>query len=399
MGKAITPFFLEGALRAPSFTQLKIYEAEAVLSANPLLPAAIAVLTTLRHLTLDSCGTVSAAMLRIFRSRLTSAEIAYNIATPPRSLEDRNAAAILYRSKESLSTVTLEYPLTSADGPSYPNVRSLTLKYMDVPTTRHLVHAFPNLSILRFYDHYEGEVDFDFDEDDDRLERKREANMAEQREHGSWESVLGYKGPLSVLYGLGITCQVLFLVVHDHDDEEINMSMLRKVVADARPSHLTVRITEVRYLLEKAKAFIKLCQRFEDNLSSLELNLCLSPGDYTLDMGALMECICSALSAAPSVTAFKIELDWAVLTSSKIPADGVIIDSDGVIFDPAVFTMAREFLNGLDADAVAERLLSSSKSLKTVMVVLARTDEDVVTLKHGPPEDLEIFVMLEKLGC
>ncbi|PIL22884.1 hypothetical protein GSI_15580 [Ganoderma sinense ZZ0214-1] len=390
----MTGFFLECALRAHSFTRLEIYEAEAILSANALLPAAIAVLTTLRHLMLDSAGTVSAAMLRLFRSRLTCAEIVYSIANPPRALKDRNAAAILHRSEDSLRALTLEYPCTAADGPSYPNMRSLTLKYMDVPTTRHLVHAFPNLAILRFYDqYYESDLDVNFeDEDEDRLERKREANVAEQREHGSWGSLIGYKGPLSVLYGLGITCPVHFLVVH----EEINVSMLRAVVADAHPSHLTVRITEVTYLLEKAKAFVRLCQRFEDNLYSLELNLCLSPGDWTLDMEAVMECICNALSAAPSVTAFKIELDWAVLTSSKMPADGVFIDSDGIIYNLAITTMAREYLNGLDADAVADRLFSASKSLKTIMVVLARTDEAVVTVKRGTPEDLEVFVMLEK---
>ena len=76
----------------------------------------------------------------------------------------------------------------------------------------------------------------------------------------------------------------------------------------------------------------------------------------------------------------------------------MILDLDGTIVDPCVTTMAGEFLNGLDVDAVAERLLSSSKSLKTVMVVLARTDEDVVTLKRGPLEDLEVFDMLEKSG-
>ncbi len=91
-----------------------------------------------------------------------------------------------------------------------------------------------------------------------------------------------------MLYGLGITCPVHFLIVHDHEEEEISISMLRKVVEDARPSHLTVRTTEVRYLLEKATAFVRLCQRFGECLSSFELNLCLSPGDWTLDMGALM---------------------------------------------------------------------------------------------------------------
>ncbi|KAI1782152.1 hypothetical protein LXA43DRAFT_1052799 [Ganoderma leucocontextum] len=395
VGEAMTRFFLDGAPHAPSFTRLKIYEAEAVLSANPLLPAAIAMLTTLRHLTLDSAGAVSAAMLRLLRSRLVSAEIAYNLANPPRSLEDRNAIAMLHHSEDTLNTVILENPFTSPDGPCYPNVRSLTLKYMDVPTTRHLVHAFPNLAILRFSDHFESEPD-NFDEDEDGLDRKREANMAEQRQHGSWDSILGYKGPLFVLYGLGITCQVHLLVVHDHEDEEISISMLRKVVADARPSHLTVRITEVRCLVEKAKAFVRLCQRFDETLSSLELNLCLSPGDWTMDMGALMECICSALSAAPSITAFKIELDWAVLESFKFPADGVVMDFDGSIVVPGVTTTAKDFLNGLDANSVADRLLSASKALKTVMVVLARTDEDVVTVKRGPPE--EVFDMLEKSG-
>ena len=76
----------------------------------------------------------------------------------------------------------------------------------------------------------------------------------------------------------------------------------------------------------------------------------------------------------------------------------MILDLDGTIVDPRATIMARKFLNGLDVDAVAERLLSSSKSLKTVMVVLARTDEDVVTLKRGPLEDLEVFDMLEKSG-
>ena len=286
VGKAMTRFFLEGAHRAPSFTQLKIYEAEAFLSADSLLPAAVAVLTTLRHLTLHSAGAMSAVMLRLLRSHLISAEIAYNLADPPLFPQLRNATAILYRSEETLRTLTLENPFTSPDGPCYPNVRSLTLKYMDVPTTRHLVHAFPNLSFLGFYDRFEGEEELD--EDNNGLERKRQENMAEQRQHGSWDSIFVYKGSLFVLYGLGLTCQVHFLVVHDHEDGEFSVPMLRKVVEDVHPSHLTVRITEVRHLLEQGKVFVQLCNQFEVNLSSLELNLCLSPGDWTLDVEAVM---------------------------------------------------------------------------------------------------------------
>ena len=213
----LKPFFVSVAPFAPNFSSLEIDFAEDFFSgADAELSSSIASLTTLKALAFRDVGEKTVKILRALPSRLTEAEVHYDLEFGPSASEDMDPMPCLRHSEDTLHSVSLRSTVSSPAAGCYRNVHMLTLDHVDLPITYHFVYAFPNLQCLRATQCIACYTESDLDA---VVERKRTLNVAEQARNGSWGRLTSYKGSILILYALGLACRVSHVYVHDDVEE------------------------------------------------------------------------------------------------------------------------------------------------------------------------------------
>ncbi|KAI0700033.1 hypothetical protein C8T65DRAFT_812137 [Cerioporus squamosus] len=173
--------------------------------------------------------------------------------------------------------------------------------------------------------------------------RQRLINISDQQRYGSWRSLSSFKGSLSMLFVLGLTCHVSHVDVGNDDDpdESFDLDMLHAVFMDTRPTQLTIRIwcpSHVQ-LPELARGLLSLCslQEFEV-VEMCKVRLTRTPGDRDYDVEGFLAAFCEAM-ASTEVDALKLRIDWSYLAQPP-----------------------------MNAEALADRLLDAVPSIRTAKV-------------------------------
>ncbi len=269
-------------------------EGESLFSAEPELGIAISNLDTLRTLTITYAADHTMIMLRALKSRLFHADITFD-PDLSRDIAD-DPVTTLANSQTSLRTLSLGWAAvaSSPSPPRYPFLHKLSLSYVALPITWHLVQAFPNLSTIstseialriHFADPHETQ--------EEARMRLRLRNIDDQQRYGSWTSLRSFKGSLSMLFVLGLVCDVSHVDVgNDHDPEEtFDLDMLHAVFMDTRPTQLTLRIYFPSHVLlsELADGLMSLCSREEFQVvETCKVHLSMAPGDHDYDVEAFL---------------------------------------------------------------------------------------------------------------
>ncbi|PIL22887.1 hypothetical protein GSI_15583 [Ganoderma sinense ZZ0214-1] len=366
---------------AHNFTRLLFPNCDGLLSADPHLSVAIASLTTLTYLNLGDATKRSFGLLRSLQSRLVEANIGMNIdlIDPP----EGDITAMLRNSEPSMTILSLYHTSNPTGAACYPQLHTLSLCHLDAPTTRHYVTTFPNLQVLQARQCLAG-----FSEDPDEWLQYRNSNVYQQAQGGSWRALRAYVGSILFLYLFGLGCHVTYVHVYAEDEyETIDFGQLRDIVADTSPEHFVVDIVEISYTLDRGEDVMVL---FEDAgfraVKTFVLNLSLCRNDKNMDVEALLECIFIGICSSPALVGFELALTWSSLKYR--PGNIIDVDSTGKKTRPKL-SRAEKFLEGLDANSVADRLLRDSKSLQAVRVTLGTE-----TVERGP---VDIFFDEETL--
>ncbi|KAI0673064.1 hypothetical protein C8Q78DRAFT_697484 [Trametes maxima] len=123
----------------------------------------------------------------------------------------------------------------------YPNLRHLAV-CDNYPFLRHWIEACPNVACLSSST-FEGEWPYVYG-DGDLWEQIRQRNLEDQLENGTWKHLEEYNGyEVLYLYLLGLPCRIPRLTLNRCPVRDTGyIDMLRVVLADAKPTHLTVPI-------------------------------------------------------------------------------------------------------------------------------------------------------------
>ncbi|PIL22888.1 hypothetical protein GSI_15584 [Ganoderma sinense ZZ0214-1] len=333
---------------ASNFTFLEIHDAEALLASHPPLGAAIAKLTTLQTLELFSAGEHCAMLLHTLQSHLFTARLTFgDVDGDPEDVIpelDRNPIYLLHGSQSTLESLDTSFSASSPwHGPRYPNVTTLSLSYLDLPSIEDYIRAFPNLQSLSTFEcSGYGVVPEDWEE-------RRTASMVYQAQHGTWQSMRHYWGSVLILWLFGLTCRIPSVTL-DFDDGEVDLDKLNDVLQAARPSSLILKLSEASSLLD---------ERFRSALhvdGLRVLDLCIAfcaPEDYDLVVGDILDSFVDVVRAS-SVTRVKLSLDWTTVAWMK-PAG-------------APTTPLEVYLQEMDVDAYADTLFASAASLENLHV-------------------------------
>ena len=289
----LADFFTTLGERGTNFTSLVFEEAEQVLDGHPALGNAMSLLRTLTALEISHVGRRTAAMLRDLRSRLhdvtfTACDHDYDPAMPA---DDRNPMLLFQASQSTLLHICASNFESSFGGPRYSNVTSLTITLNTTLVTLHLVYAFPNLRVLEVWEcSLSGFTDYI---------RYRDENLAAQRIYGSWASLDRFGGSASMLYVLGLTCPITTVNFgYDFDINAADPDMLRQMITDARPVHLSVHIPHGHELLNYDLVAM-LSEPCMDPVRSLHLHVELGLHDLRCDLD-LAAVLVSEIGAARS---------------------------------------------------------------------------------------------------
>ncbi|KAM5538654.1 hypothetical protein V8D89_007683 [Ganoderma adspersum] len=358
-------------LYAHNFTRLLLLSGDSLLVADPNLPLAIASLTTLTYLNIGDATERSFGLLGSLQSRLVEAHIGMNIdlIDPP----DGDLTAFLRRSESSLTILSLYHTSHPSGVACYSQLHTLDIRHLEIPTTRHYVTTFPNLRVLTANEciGHSGE--------EEEWVQFRDLNTAQQAQEGSWSSLQSYVGSILFLYLFGLACHVPYVHVDAEDEyESMIIQQVRAVVADTRPEHLVIDVSQVSHVLDQAEDIIAL---FKDSafqaVKTFVLDLCLCAGDHKTDMEAMLECIFTAVSSNSSLVGFGLVIKWSALRwrmwNTTTP-----VGPSGKKQRPKP-SRAQAFLDSLDVHSVADRLLGSCQSLRAVKVVLGKA-----TSNRGP---------------
>ncbi|KAI0369270.1 hypothetical protein BV20DRAFT_968127 [Pilatotrama ljubarskyi] len=347
---------------------LMLYSAEELLSSQPLLPLAIAMLTTLKSLTLYNAGVRARLLLKNLQSQLTYADL-WLIPRDRSPAEGPGLDAdpgndpfvLLHRSHDSLrqliTTCAEKYTSHTPAIPVYTHLRALTLRmtHLDEPYIGHYARACPNLEELTACDLDCEHLDGDATDVDDPLMDARESNKDDQEELGTWPSLRLFKGTYATLFSLGILCPISWIKLNE-EDGEFYPSLLLEPLNDARPTHLDLQFSEAHWL-HSGEFRSVFDQRGLQRLKSLTLHVTADEEErHRLNITAALDAVITDIIAyLPSLTSFEFCLDCSYLR-------------EDLGEPPSLVSLA---LEAVDAKAFAERInVAASGRLTSISVQL-----------------------------
>ncbi|KAI0670257.1 hypothetical protein C8Q78DRAFT_991886 [Trametes maxima] len=304
---------LKGRLRS-----LTVKHAETLLSSIPGLAVTVAQLTTLDVLSVNPCGAQCLELLRQLRSPLTHATI--NIARdfvkadgglPLESLHD-----ILLASRTSLQRLELgTWNIFWEPHTCFPNVTSLTLRWMLDPQTLDYVRAFPRLQVLRTH---HCDVSWVADEHE-----RRAMNQAAQSVSlfTLWTTLARFRGSPSTLFHLAIPVHIPFVSLDDDEDYDCTTWMLKTALCDVRPLFLELRLTGGAWLTSPA-----LQQVFAEpalgTLQSLTLSVWADSNEEGLYLETALDTVVNeVIPCLPSLASFDLNIsgNWSLISTGSTP--------------------------------------------------------------------------------
>ena len=276
--------FLTSTVRvyAYNFTRLLLLSCDSLLAADPNLSRAIASLTTLTYLNFGDATERCFELLGSLQSRLAEANIGMNIdlIDPP----DGDLTAFLRHSESSMTVLSLNHTSHPTGVACYPQLHTLDIRYLNVPTTRHYVTTFPNLQVL-----HASECISAFSEDEEEWMRRRSFNITQQAEDGSWRTLRAYVGSI-LLYLFGLGCHVTYIHVYaEQEYDAMDFRHVRAVAADTCPEHLVVDVSDVSFAVDQAEEIIALFKSTGfRGVRTFVLDMHLRSNDHITDMQAML---------------------------------------------------------------------------------------------------------------
>ncbi|RPD70298.1 hypothetical protein L226DRAFT_616192 [Lentinus tigrinus ALCF2SS1-7] len=367
LGEVLKTFFFKLARTEHAGLRfLTVGGTEKLLLAVPGLTEAIVSLTSLTSINLISMGVEGSQLLRKLRSHLMSATISYdNIISDTAAGESKplDLALVLKYSKDTLKELSLTNFACGkwAVGNKvhvYPHLTSLEFTGDWLPDTVGFLRAFPNLnSIEVLYDaHYPVLPPTEPDE-----EQWRAKQRDYQERYGSWETLRYFHGSLLQLYLLAPICRIENISLDDEQDTD-DAVMLRSVLSDARPAHLSLGtwLDPETFLGEDWLG--ALSERRSPQLQVLDLLMKIM-GSNQEDVSRALDNICAAI-ASLSLEGFKLNID--------VHLQG---DPEGRLLT---------FVRDLDVDALAHRIKSTTSSMKALAIALRIDCYDADSAKWVP---------------
>ena len=225
-----------------SMQKLAFANAEEFLRSDHNFAEGFARLTALRTLLIENIGKDACWMLLNMQSSLRTAELCFH--TPSQELSEdaplANPLSLLRSSQSTLERVKLVGGGTEATPFTYPRVTTLALERVHAPRTLDYIHAFPNLRHLsitgaRF-------TDLADDGPCTCFATQREANVADQGEHGEWATLDSVTGGVLDVYTLGLRTSVTRLALTGRA-EGCWDAPFAAVLDDVNPEELQVTTT------------------------------------------------------------------------------------------------------------------------------------------------------------
>ena len=291
------------------------------------LPAALCALTTLRHLTVSTCGPQTSAFLRALRSPLETATL--NLLPPPPEeswmappdyCPGDNDPITLLRASSAGSLHTIRgtgfggaAPAVRKDIVPFPHVHTLNATFIHrlvesggsrtegaMPYTWRYIRAFPNLKRLalsmdpetrRFSDPWDGYMYGT--ERLEALDQVRAANREDvaalRRRGGAWVGLEEVRGGMYALYALGLALVVPRVVV-ENEVFDADQWMLGAVLADMRPTALVATFSGVQKTFETVSPRGTTLSQPEgtSRLTKIELVVEFDTGEGNVDVGVVL---------------------------------------------------------------------------------------------------------------
>ncbi|PIL22836.1 hypothetical protein GSI_15531 [Ganoderma sinense ZZ0214-1] len=368
LSRSITFFLSHFAILAPNFVELNLHDSEELLSADTALAEVIGAMARLQKLILTGAGRQTSEMLRRSNLRLWSVEFE-TIDETVLSMDDHPMYA-LHNSQDTLRVLSLERVAFDPDRhlPCYNNLVQLELATSLVPPVHRLAQAFPNLWRLKI-NSFPGHSHLNAIE----REEQHQTNVLGQAQHGTFPSLRSYKGSILSFYLLALTCRVPFIELRD--DEHIpcwDTRMLQATCAHARPAHLDLYVSYLHDFLAQTTGFAQLCasEDFRRSVGMLTLTFDVFWGEHDFDLAPVLECVYLAVRAS-SLRAVELILDGQHLWEDCCDED-------------EEFPPVEVFLQSLDIEGVADKLLEKTETLKTVIVRLWVSEKPEVKVQRGP---------------
>ncbi|PIL36330.1 hypothetical protein GSI_00018 [Ganoderma sinense ZZ0214-1] len=314
-------------------TDLSILHLEPLLSAHPFLSKAIANLTSIKTIDLFTVGKRSVKMLKSMQSELETVEFGGfdDQLIQSSKPDDPDLIMLLRPFSSSLRSLTVAGWCATVDpqddAPQYPLLSALTLDEPTSPTTWHYSRAFPNLKCLTI-------MTTGFVTAEERLDEFHQANVAQLRRHGCWESLDWFEGPILELWLLGLLCPVSKLNLHD-ECYPVTPDILRGALVPARATQLRVSFYQFGLFRDEdfIRAFVEGCGA---TLKVLDLTIKISLSEYDevgydLDLGDVLDAITDMLRSFSTLESVTLELhfercDWG--KDEELPGEVFAEDMD-----------------------------------------------------------------------
>ncbi|KAI0651196.1 hypothetical protein C8Q79DRAFT_1004504 [Trametes meyenii] len=319
---------LNGHLRS-----LTIKHAEILLSSVPRLPLTIAQLTTLDTLNVNPCGTRCLELLRQLRSPLAHAtiNIARDFVKADDGLPFEDLHDVLLASRASLQRLELgTWNIFWEPHICFPNVTSLTLRWVLDAQTLDYVRAFPRLQVLRTH---HCDVSWVADEHERRV-----MNQAAQSVSlfTLWTTLVRFRGSPSTLFHLAIPVHIPFVSLDDDEDYSCTTWMLKAALCDARPLFLELRLTGGTWLISPALQQV-FAEPALDALQSLTLSVWADSNEEGLYLETALDTIINDLiPCLPSLVSFDLNIsgNWSFASAGSAPVQMTgTLGSVGVFLD------------------------------------------------------------------
>ncbi|RDX47261.1 hypothetical protein OH76DRAFT_1557909 [Lentinus brumalis] len=323
------------------------------------LAAHIASMTTLTVLSVSRMDHPTWAILQHIRSRLTTAHFEFadeefDDSVPPSDHVD--LVHLLEGSRTTLESLTVHGShfnvITTTTGPAYPRMAELdlNLETLWMPVASHYMQSFPNLRFLRIED---SGVSMDGRPaiGSPQCAALRASNRSYQQEYGSWRLLDLFAGQAQHLYPLGLTCRIEHLIIYDSDTsyEEVDATILRAMLSDARPTRLDLVCSFTVTTFMKEDWVAALIEARTPQIKHLTIKIDIILGDVDEEMERAIDVMYDIVASLSGLTAFHLDISRCFYR----PGDP---------WDTYGHTM--------DVYAVANRFMEASPSMIAALVTL-----------------------------
>ncbi|RDX49774.1 hypothetical protein OH76DRAFT_511920 [Lentinus brumalis] len=288
---------------------LVIDQGDDFLDFCPSLGEALAGLTSLRRLRIYFAAELTCNFLKALQSDLVSMSLDWTYCDDSwfteHSMADEDWAAfhpvpLLAKWHSTLEELHCENWHNTSQLPVftdvYPNMRRLTIDFDKLPLVTPYIRAYPNLSRLSAQTNHDENIKYP--EDADLIRQHRALNIASQEAvggPGTWRCLGEYVGCFADLYLLGLTCRISRIALTTQMTD-LHLELLSTVLSYAQPKHLKLEgdVSLLGHSTHSLPAILR--GPASSRLESLVLKVDLETNETSLDVGAALNALASALA-------------------------------------------------------------------------------------------------------